>query len=525
MSSACIDATPSLDQGSRVALILPRHRLREWHRELLGHIGKVREVSVFLDDRAPPYPLAYRMWLRLEQLIFKSCGVARPIAPEKEWRPVSVLGDTSGRAVINLSECLGPHSNALEIRYDGALDSRALLDRLLSLTSPYLSVQRAGDETPLVTSRLAFEDKFSLLRWLRTAFARCISLVLRGLELTEEGDAGTATEATALPNGSLPAFASRMFAHKVSNALMKPFWHQDHWHVALRRGARTFKVIEDDGGRFYADPFLQTWQGRTFLFVEEYPYATRRGLISAAEIVGDELLASPMPVLIRPYHLSYPFVFEHDGDLYMLPETGENHSLELYRAAEFPWKWELKKVLMEGAVFSDATPLFHDGLWWIFVTADSIGTSTQDQLSIFYSDSLGGAWTAHPANPVKSDSRWSRPAGRLVQQNGRLFRPAQDCDGSYGAGIVWFEITELSPERFTERLIVTWDARVELDATGLHSFDQLGELHAIDFSRSIGRGWLRRRVRTIAPRSGGNIDAYFSPTSNRLRLDRQDSSL
>ena len=145
MSSACIDATPSLDQGSRVAVILPRHRLREWHRELLGHIGKVREVSVFLDDRAPPYPLAYRMWLRLEQLIFKSCGVARPIAPEKEWRPVSALGDTSGRAVINLSECPGPHSNALEIRYDGALDSRALLDRLLSLTSPYLSVQRAGD--------------------------------------------------------------------------------------------------------------------------------------------------------------------------------------------------------------------------------------------------------------------------------------------------------------------------------------------------------------------------------------------
>lgn len=523
MSSACIDATPSLDQGSRIALVLPRHRLREWHRELLGYLGKVREVSVFLDDRAPPYPLAFRLWLRLEQLVLSDCGVARPIVPEKEWRPVSALGDTPGQAVINLSECPGPHLNALEIRYDGALDSRALLDRLLSLTSPYLTVQRAGGETPLAASRLAIEDKFSLLRGLRTAFARCISLVLRGIELAEAGDAVPAKEATVAPRGSLPAFASRMSAHKVSSALMKPFRHQDHWHVALRRGARTFKVVEDDGGRFYADPFLKTWQGRTFLFVEEYPYVTRRGIISAAEIVDDQLLAPPTPVLACPYHLSYPFVFEHGGDVYMLPETSANRSLELYRAAEFPWKWELKKVLMEGAVFSDATPLFHDGRWWIFVTADSIGTSTQDQLSIFYSDSLEGPWTAHRANPVKSDSRSSRPAGRLVQQNGRLFRPAQDCDGSYGAGLVWFEITELSPERFSERQIVTWDARVELGATGLHSLDQLGELHAIDFRRSIGRGWLRSRVRTVAPRSSGNIDACFSPTSNHLQLDRLEA--
>lgn len=524
MSSGCIDATPSPDQGSRVALILPRYRLREWHRELLRHIGKAREVSVFLDDRAPPYPLACRLWLRLEQLILQGYGVAASIAPEEEWRPVAALGDTPGRVVINLSECPVLHSNALEIRYDGALDSRALLDRLLALTPPCLTVQRAGSEIPLVASRLAIEDKFSLLRGLRTAFARCVSLVLRGMELAEQGGAGSAMEATASPNGSLPAFVSRMFAHKVSNALMKPFWHQDHWHVALRRGARTFKVIEDDGGRFYADPFLQTWQGRTFLFVEEYPYATRRGVISAAEIVGDQLLAPPIPVLTRPYHLSYPFVFEHGGDVYMLPETGENRSLELYRAIDFPWKWELKKVLMEGAVFSDATPLFHDGLWWIFVTADSIGVSTQDQLSIFYSESLEGVWTAHRANPVKSDSRSSRPAGRLIQQNGRLFRPAQDCDGDYGAGLVWFEITELSPERFSERKIAAWDARVELGAMGLHSFDQLGELHAIDFRHPIGRGWLRRRVRTIAPRSGANMDAYFSPTTNRLQLDRLDSA-
>jgi len=524
MSADGVDATPSPDETSCIALILPKHRLREWHRELLAHIGRTHEVNVFLDDRSPPYSLAIQLWLKLERLTLRSCTLAKPIAPEKHWRPVSALGDLQSRTVINLSECSGPHPNALEIRYDGALDSRALADRLLSQKSPCLTVHRAGHEKALVSSRLAIEEKLSIVRGLQAAFARCISLVARGLEQVEDEVAGVTSEIAVPRRGSLLAFILEVIARKVSNVLMRPFRHRDHWHVALRDGARTFKVIEDDGERFYADPFVQMWQGRTFLLVEEYPYATRRGIISAAEVVGDEILAPPTPVLTRPYHLSYPFIFEHDGDIYMMPETGENRSLELYRAVEFPWKWELNTVLMEGAVFSDATALFHNGLWWIFVTADSIGASTQDQLSIFYSDTLQGIWTAHRANPVKSDSRSSRPAGRILRQNGRLFRPAQNCEESYGAGIVWFEITELSPERFSERQVVAWDGCAELGATGLHSFDQLGGLQVIDFAHSIGRGWLRRRLRTVTPRDGGNMDACFSRTSHHLQLDRLENA-
>lgn len=514
------DATPSSDESSCIVLILPRHRLREWHRELLAHIGRTREVEVFLDDRAPPYPPAIRLWLRLERLASRRCALTKPIAAEKQWRQVSALGDAQGRTVINLSECSGPHSNALEIRYDGALDSRALVDRLLSLKPPCLTIHRAGNRNALASSRLAIEKKFSIAQGLEVVFDRCISLVVRGLGLARNEVADATIATVVSPGGSLGVFASRVIARKVSSVLMGPFRHRDHWHVALRDGARAFKVIEDDGERYYADPFVQMWQGRTFLFVEEYPYATRRGVISVAEVVGDEISAPPRPVLTRPYHLSYPFVFEHDGEVYMLPETGENRSLELYRAVEFPWTWELSTVLMEGAVFSDATALFHNGLWWIFVTADSIRASTQDQLSIFYSDTLRGTWTAHRANPVKSDGRSSRPAGRILRRNGRLFRPAQDCEESYGAGLVWFEITELSPERFSERQIVAWDGRAELGAAGLHSFDQLGSLQAIDFKRSVGRRWLRRRLRTVTPRDGGNMDIFSGGTSDHLQLDR-----
>jgi hypothetical protein len=505
---------------AQLAVILPRHRLWEWHRQLLVQLEKSYDVAVFLDDRAPPYPRAERLWLKLEQAVFPSGALARPIAPEGDWRSVSELEDVVGRIVINLSERSHSHGGALELRYDGVLDSFALIEGLLAQRSPNLAVGCTSKDDALSASRLAIEEKFLIGPGLQASFSRCVSLIDRALSPTAGQLSGEGSVAAAPASATLVEFVPRMIARKVSNLVMKPFRRREHWQVALRHGAGAFKVVQDDGARFYADPFLHQANGHAFLFVEEYPYAGRRGVISAAEVVGDRLLTAPVPVLERPYHLSYPFVFEHEDEFYMIPETGENRTIELYRAIEFPWKWELSSVLMEGAVFSDATVLFHEGLWWLFVTADWFGTSTQDELSIFYSDALQGDWKPHAANPVKSDSRFSRPAGRIIQQGGRLLRPAQNCDRTYGAGIAWFEITELSSTRFCERKIADWDGQSELAMDGLHSFDQIGPLQAIDFKWSVGRGAMRRNISTIKPRDGGEIERSFTGKLHSLQLNQ-----
>ncbi len=498
---------------TRLAIILPRHRLWEWHRQLLRHLENNYDIAVFLDDGAPPYGRATQLWLKLEQSAFPSGKLAKPIAPDGAWRPVSDLEDAAGRTVINLSERSQPYSEALELRYDGVSDSYALIKGLLSRKTPCLSVHCPDENRTLAASRLAIGDKFLIGRGLQDSFSRCLSLIDRTLSSSDSGIVDETTAVATPGSATLTEFILRMIAHKASNLLMKPFRRQEHWQVALRDGAQSFNVVQDDGGRFYADPFLYQANGRTFLFVEEYPYADQRGFISAAEVIDGRLATAPVAVLKRPYHLSYPFVFEHDGEFWMIPETGENRTIELYRATEFPWKWELSTVLMDGAVFSDATILFHGSLWWLFVTADRFGTSTQDELSIFYSEALEGEWKPHRANPVKSDSRFSRPAGRIIRQGGRLLRPAQNCDRTYGAGIVWFEITELTPTRFDERQIAAWDGQTELSMDGLHSFDQLGSLQAIDFKCSVYRGMARRNINTITPRHGGELERSLSKSS------------
>lgn len=509
---------------THIAIILPRHRLWEWHRQLVLHLEKSHDVDVFLDDGAPPYAFATRLWLKVEQSAFPGGDLAKPIAPDDAWRPVSDLEDAPGMIVYNLSERPQPYSGALELRYDGVLDSCALIETLLSRRTPRFAIHCPDKNRILAASRLAIEDKFLIGHGLQNSFSRCVSLVDRALSAADGRLADEATVTAKPENTTLAGFILRMIAHKASNLMMRPFRRQEHWQVALRLGMRPFNVIPDDGGRFYADPFLYRANGRTFLFVEEYPYADRKGIISAAEVVDDRLVTAPVAVLKRPYHLSYPFVFEHDGAYWMIPETGENHSIELYRATEFPWKWELSAVLMKGAVFSDATLLRHAGLWWLFVTADRFGTSTQDELSIFYSETLEGEWKPHSANPVKSDSRFSRPAGRIVQQDGRMFRPAQNCDRTYGAGIVWFEITELTPTRFSERKIVDWDGQTELSMDGLHSFDQLGPLQVIDFKRPVYRGAARKSITTITPRHGGNFERSFSDSSHFFPSFESDCS-
>jgi hypothetical protein len=134
------------------------------------------------------------------------------------------------------------------------------------------------------------------------------------------------------------------------------------------------------------------------------------------------------------------------------------------------------------------------------------GTTDHDELFVFYSDKLTGPWQPHPENPVKSDCRSARPAGRVVRRGERLFRPAQDCERAYGSGIVWHEITELSLLHFAETEIARLEPPHDLGFDGLHHFDELGELQAIDFRRARSLGVRRHRERMAMSYLGSGLD-------------------
>jgi hypothetical protein len=57
------------------------------------------------------------------------------------------------------------------------------------------------------------------------------------------------------------------------------------------------------------------------------------------------------------------------------------------------------------------------------------GARDTDELH-FYFASLDCEWTAHPMNPVVSDVRCARPAGRTFEHDGVLVSPGQDSSGN-----------------------------------------------------------------------------------------------
>jgi hypothetical protein len=231
------------------------------------------------------------------------------------------------------------------------------------------------------------------------------------------------------------------------------------WFVALRRreGARTvatdmtgFRILPIPPGHFHADPFLFRRNGKTYLFFEDFDFRAGKADISCMEVDDSGNCGPAESVLVRDYHLSYPFVFEWRGEVYMLPETRASGRVELYRAEAFPGRWVLERVLMDQVAAVDPTLFQHNGRLWLFLNMAAPGAETTDELHLFYADSPLGDWTPHRCNPVVSDVRRARPGGALFMENGELIRPSQDCSLRYGYALVLNRVEKLSETEYRE---------------------------------------------------------------------------
>jgi hypothetical protein len=296
-------------------------------------------------------------------------------------------------------------------------------------------------------------------------------------------------------NWELARYLAGRFRHSLLTRTVQRN-RRKQWFVAWRdcrsaftsnREQFTAEGFHDFSGRpglGYADPFPFEWQGRQLLFIEEIMPDERGRLVVTEVAAGREPDNPPAIILDKPYHLSYPFVFEHEGEYYLIPETCQNRTVELYRAVRFPEEWTLHRVLVNGLRLADTTPFFHDERWYFFVTmADRRVVAAESYL--FYSDRLDGDWVSHPANPISSDARRLRSAGRLFYRHGRLLRPVQDCSLDYGMAVRLMQIEKLSPDEYAETEVEVIDTSWHPGAIRTHTLNASNGLEAIDGSRWV----------------------------------------
>lgn len=272
------------------------------------------------------------------------------------------------------------------------------------------------------------------------------------------------------------------FIKRVFKRILLKLMRTEQWVVILANNKvenqpetdfNTFQEITPPDKEFWADPFLYEREGKDYLFIEVFPYDRELGHLSVMEIDQNGHVGEPKKILERPYHFSYPNIFDYQGNTYMVPETGDNEAIELYQCQSFPDSWSFKYHLMTGIRAYDATFVEHNGLWWMFAAiAENDKCPTTEELHIFYADSpISQKWVPHPQNPVNTDAASARPAGNFYWQNDKLYRPSQDCAGSYGAGINICEIVRLDKNHYEERIVKTYTPDWDESITGLHTFN------------------------------------------------------
>ena len=258
----------------------------------------------------------------------------------------------------------------------------------------------------------------------------------------------------------------------------------------IRQPVLTRHQVTDVPAAFVADPFMLRHDASWHMYFEVMRADTGLGEIGVASSPDGYTWSYGGIVLAEPFHLSYPYVFESDGEHYMIPETGAASSVRLYRARALPSRWTFEAELLSGAAFLDASVFRHDDRWWMLTEATQarVGLPRPPRygtLRLYGAHELRGPWEEHPMSPVvAADPSIARPAGRVITTDGRLVRFGQDCSTVYGEAVHAFEIEELSQACYRERLIATPSAL----GPGKRGWNR-GGMHHVDAHR-VDDGWL-----------------------------------
>ena len=471
----------------RIALRVAPGRARRWMAGLCADLAAAGHRVGLLRGAARPLAGDVAALLMLERVVVDRGRAAGADVVELDLPAAAPDADLT----LDFTDEAPTPGRALAATFDGVAGEDALVSALLAGGAPLVRlVMESG--AVVVEMRPALEAARSVSGAIEAVCSRLAMAILAFLADGRPRLPGDASRTPGAPR-SVVAVGAAELARLAREAILRRLAFAPHWRIGWRvvsggdvldrlslEGPR-WNVLADPGDRFYADPFLLERKGRTFLYFEDYDHRLGKGAISVVEFGREGQPGPARPVIEEPHHLSYPHVFEHDGSVWMIPESSAARDIGLWRCVEVPHRWERAATLVSGVEAADATVFRHDGRWWMTAVIRPGTGGYSDALAIWHAPALFGPWSAHPANPVLIDARRARPAGAVIARGGKLVRPVQDCETLYGAALGFCEITRLDEEGFAQRPL----ARLAPEAprwpgTRLHTWTRAGALEAID---------------------------------------------
>lgn len=467
---------------------------RRWEHELLARLKAAGHlVSIRHSEMREPTARAVDGVLAVERLRSGSSLASRDLPlPLGEAGPEEITVDLTTASI-------GRSSPVLTIEFLGTRSlSQGMAEMFATGDQPELTTRLNG--VPVGLARPMIGDRVWLSRAGNDLLAGAISLIEQSVARFFSGQLEPLAETPHAPSIPRPFVIDYLRSFSigiVQRAFQKlrPGRRPFYWQVGYRAiepsgvagvdavNATIFRVLPDDGRRFYADPFVITKNDRSHLFVEEFSYSSGKGVISVAELGVDGRFGVPRIALEEPHHLSYPQVFERDGETFMIPEGSGAREVVLYRASHFPDQWVRDTVLIADREIGDATLLEYDRKFWLFGTERRGFGSASDTMAVFVAPDLRGPFAPHPNNPILIDRSAARPGGAFKQTGNRLFLPVQDGTGGYGNGLRLAELLSLDMEevRFAPPLPLSELGYVS--GEGIHTHNSDGFAEVVDWTQ------------------------------------------
>ena len=221
------------------------------------------------------------------------------------------------------------------------------------------------------------------------------------------------------------------------------------WQVAIRKRRKglfydtefPFTVIPNPPRKWAADPFIIERDNRLFIFAELYPFAGGKGEIGYCVLEGGHITNWTI-ILDKQYHLSYPYIYEYDNNVFIMPESGQRGTIDIYRAERFPDQWIKECTLVEGKVYVDST----------FINQNTLITYNENNRELYYLRINRENEKASLIKKVSDEYSHLRPGGKVLNIKGKRIRPSQIGEKYYGAALAFREI-EFINEEYVEREI------------------------------------------------------------------------
>lgn len=251
------------------------------------------------------------------------------------------------------------------------------------------------------------------------------------------------------------------------------------WDLAIQKpGEKVFNVIPNSYNFWAADPFLFKYKDKVYVFAELWLYKENKGAIGYCCLNNKK--KGWKIVIKEPYHLSYPFLFEFENNIYMCPESYQNNTISLYKAISFPDRWEKLAPIETGIRAVDTTLFNYDNNLFGFTF------SLDQQALLLFKLNTHGKFTLEflENNPINNDLSTARMAGNIVRKDGKLIRVSQDCSNIYGEALM-FSYFNIEKNVYTERLFKRLNVQdFIIDKSkkyiGVHTYNSLEGYHIID---------------------------------------------